>query len=77
MVNFTVHNQGDAAFNLTINGAPITPAPFTGNGGGPTSAEVIVSIPTVPATLQIVNASATPVQLHNQLNSTLTILKLA
>nr|WP_240908701.1 hypothetical protein [Paenibacillus timonensis] len=77
LVNFTVHNQGNADFNLTLNGAPITPAPFTGNGGGPTSAEVIISVPTVPATLQIVNANATPAQLHNLLNTTLTILKLA
>ncbi|MDU4695338.1 MULTISPECIES: BclA C-terminal domain-containing protein [Paenibacillus] len=77
LINFTVHNQGNADFNLTVNGAPITPAPFTGNGGGPTSAEVIVSLPAVPATIQIVNANATPAQLHNLLNTTLTILKLA
>ena len=77
LVNFTVHNQGNADFNLTVNGAPTTPSPFTGNGGGPTSAEVVVSIPAVPATIQIVNANATPAQLHNLLNTTLTILKLS
>lgn len=76
LINFVVHNQGNADFNLTVNGTPITPVPFTGNGGGPTAAEVIISVTTVPTTIQIVNANATPAQLHNDLNVTMTILKL-
>lgn len=76
LINFTVHNQGNADFNLTVNGAPITPVPFTGNGGGPTSAEVIITVTTVPTTIQLVNANPTPAQLHNFTNTTLTILKL-
>lgn len=75
-ISFTIHNQSDAAFNLTVNGTPITPVPFTGNGGGPISAEVIITVTTVPTTIQLVNANATPAQLHNNLNTTLTILKL-
>ncbi|MDQ0661057.1 hypothetical protein QF041_005824 [Paenibacillus sp. W2I17] len=76
LISFSIHNQGDAAFNLTVNGTPITPVPFTGNGGGPISAEVIVTVTTVPTTIQLVNANATPAQLHNNLNTTVTILKL-
>jgi hypothetical protein len=75
-ISFSIHNQGDADFNLTVNGTPITPVPFTGNGGGPISAEVIITVTTVPTTIQLVNANATPVQLHNNLNTTVTILKL-
>jgi len=75
-ISFTIHNQGDAEFNLTVNGTPLTPVPFTGNGGGPISAEVIITVTTVPTTIQLVNANATPAQLHNDLNTTLTILKL-
>ncbi|WP_440111450.1 collagen-like protein [Paenibacillus sp. QZ-Y1] len=75
-ISFTIHNQGDADFNLTVNGTPITPVPFTGNGGGPISAEVIITVTTVPTTIQLVNANATPAQLHNNLNTTVTILKL-
>ncbi|CAH1199298.1 MULTISPECIES: collagen-like protein [unclassified Paenibacillus] len=77
LISFTIHNQSNADFNLTVNGTPITPVPFTGNGGGPISAEVIITVTTVPTTIQLVNASATPVQLHNNLNTTVTILKLA
>ncbi|MEK3777360.1 collagen-like protein [Paenibacillus sp. FSL K6-4396] len=76
LISFSIHNQGDAAFNLTVNGTPITPVPFTGNGGGPISAEVIITVTTVPTTIQLVNANATPAQLHNNLNTTMTILKL-
>ena len=76
LISFSIHNQGDADFNLTVNGTPITPVPFTGNGGGPVSAEVIVTVTTVPTTIQLVNANATPAQLHNNLNTTVTILKL-
>lgn len=76
LINFTVHNQGNADFNLTVNGVPITPVPFTGNGGGPISAEVIITVTTVPTTIQLVNANPTPAQLHNLTNTTLTILKL-
>nr|WP_231887342.1 hypothetical protein [Paenibacillus jamilae] len=76
-ISFSIHNQGDAAFNLTVNGTPITPLPFTGNGGGPTAAEVIITVTTVPTTIQLVNANATPAQLHNNINTTMTILKLA
>ncbi|WP_438286821.1 collagen-like protein [Paenibacillus hubeiensis] len=76
LISFTIHNQGDADFNLTVNGTPVTPVPFTGDGGGPISAEVIITVTTVPTTIQLVNANATPVQLHNNLNTTVTILKL-
>ncbi|MDR6718311.1 collagen-like protein [Paenibacillus sp. 2003] len=76
LISFSIHNQGDADFNLTVNGTPITPVPFTGNGGGPISAEVIITVTTVPTTIQLVNANATPAQLHNNLNTTVTILKL-
>ncbi|MGV2962524.1 collagen-like protein [Paenibacillus sp. AGC30] len=76
LISFSIHNQGNADFNLTVNGTPITPVPFTGNGGGPISAEVIVTVTTVPTTIQLVNANATPAQLHNNLNTTVTILKL-
>ncbi|MBE7682321.1 collagen-like protein [Paenibacillus sp. P13VS] len=75
-ISFSIHNQGNADFNLTVNGTPITPVPFTGNGGGPISAEVIITVTTVPTTIQLVNANATPAQLHNNLNTTVTILKL-
>ncbi|GIO60529.1 BclA C-terminal domain-containing protein [Paenibacillus cineris] len=77
LITFTLHNQGNADFNLTVNGTPVTPVPFTGNGGGPTSAQAIISVATVPTTIQVVNANATPAQLHNLTNTTLTILKLA
>ncbi|MGG4182333.1 collagen-like protein [Paenibacillus jamilae] len=76
LIDFTIHNQGDANFNLTVNGIPVTPVPFTGNGGGPISAEVIITVGVVPTTIQLVNANATPAQLHNFTNTTLTILKL-
>ncbi|MCY9588734.1 hypothetical protein [Paenibacillus chitinolyticus] len=76
LISFTVHNQGNADFNLTVSSAPVTPVPFTGNGGGPTSAEVIIVVTAVPKTIQLVNANATPAQLHNLTNTTLTILKL-
>ncbi|PPQ47838.1 adhesin [Paenibacillus peoriae] len=76
LIDFTIHNQGNADFNLTVNGFPVTPVPFTGNGGGPTSAEVIITVGGVPTTIQLVNANATPAQLHNFTNTTLTILKL-
>jgi len=76
LINFTIHNQGNAAFNLTVGGTAVTSVPFTGNGGGPTSAELIISVAAVPTTIQVVNANATPVLLHNFTNSTLTILKL-
>ncbi|WP_339200249.1 hypothetical protein MKY24_14570 [Paenibacillus sp. FSL P2-0322] len=76
LIDFTIHNQGNADFNLTVNGFPVTPVPFTGNGGGPTSAEVIITVGVVPTTIQLVNANATPAQLHNFTNTTLTILKL-
>ncbi|MBR2564198.1 MAG: collagen-like protein [Paenibacillus sp.] len=76
LITFTIHNQGNADFNLTVNGTPITPVPFTGDGGGPISAEVIITVTTVPTTIQLVNANATPAQLHNNLNTTMTILKL-
>lgn len=75
-ISFSIHNQGDADFNLTVNGTPITPLPFSGNGGGPTAAEVIITVTTVPTTIQLVNANATPAQLHNNINTTMTILKL-
>lgn len=75
-ISFSIHNQGNADFNLTVNGTPITPLPFSGNGGGPTAAEVIVTVTTVPTTIQLVNANATPAQLHNNINTTMTILKL-
>lgn len=77
LISFTIHNQSNADFNLTVNGTPVTPLPFTGNGGGPISAEVIITVTTVPTTIQLVNANATPAQLHNNLNTTVTILKLA
>ncbi|WP_311077923.1 BclA C-terminal domain-containing protein [Paenibacillus polymyxa] len=76
LIDFTIHNQGNADFNLTVNGIPVTPVPFTGNGGGPISAEVIITVGVVPTTIQLVNANATPAQLHNFTNTTLTILKL-
>ncbi|MGG4191754.1 collagen-like protein, partial [Paenibacillus peoriae] len=75
-ISFSIHNQGNADFNLTVSGAPITPVPFSGNGGGPIAAEVIITVTTVPTTIQLVNANATPAQLHNNLNTTMTILKL-
>lgn len=75
-ISFSIHNQGDADFNLTVNGTPVTPLPFSGNGGGPTAAEVIITVTTVPTTIQLVNANATPAQLHNNINTTMTILKL-
>ncbi|KYG33384.1 BclA C-terminal domain-containing protein [Alkalihalobacillus trypoxylicola] len=76
-INFTVHNQGNADFDLELNGVPVTPLPFTGDGGGPTTGEIIINVTTVPSTLQIVNANATPAQLHNDTNTTLVITKLA
>ncbi|MGW8957651.1 collagen-like protein [Paenibacillus sp. NPDC055715] len=75
-ISFSIHNQGNADFNLTVNGTPITPLPFSGNGGGPIAAEVIITVTTVPTTIQLVNANATPAQLHNNINTTMTILKL-
>lgn len=76
MLNVVIHNQGSGDFNITVNGTAITAFPFTGDGGGPVSAEVIITVASVPATIQVVNANATPAQLHNFTNSTLTILKL-
>lgn len=76
LITFAIHNQGNAAFNLTVNGTPVTPLPFTGNGGGPTTGEVIITVTTVPTTIQLVNANATPAELHNNINVTMTILKL-
>ncbi|WP_420910360.1 BclA C-terminal domain-containing protein [Paenibacillus polymyxa] len=75
-ISFSIHNQGNADFNLTVNGTPVTPLPFSGNGGGPIAAEVIITVTTVPTTIQLVNANATPAQLHNNINTTMTILKL-
>ncbi|MFK3939793.1 collagen-like protein, partial [Alkalihalobacillus sp. NPDC078783] len=75
-IDFSVHNQGAADFNVTINGVPVTPLPFTGDGGGPTTGQIIVNITTVPSTIQIVNANATPALLHDDTNTTLVITKL-
>jgi len=59
-----------------LNGTPVTGVPFTGNGGGPTTAEIIIQVTTVPATLQVVNNDNVAVQLHNETNATITVLKL-
>ncbi len=75
-VNLVVHNQMIADFNLNLNGIPVTPAPFTGDGGGPTAMQIIINVTTVPSTLQVVNASVTPVLLHNATNTTLVVTKL-
>ncbi|GAF24545.1 phage tail fiber protein [Bacillus sp. JCM 19047] len=75
-IDFVVHNQGNADFNVTLNGVPVTPLPFTGDGGGPTAGQIIVNVTTVPVAVQIVNANATPAQLHNDTNTTLVITKL-
>lgn len=75
-IDFTVHNEGEADFNVTVNGTPVTPLPFTGDGGGPTTGQIIVNITTVPSTIQIVNANATPAELRDNTNTTLVITKL-
>lgn len=78
LVSFSVHNQGDAqGFDIEVGGTPVTSLPFTGDGGGPTTGEIITPITTVPTTLQIVNNDNVAVQLHNDTNATLTITKIA
>ncbi|TPG76155.1 hypothetical protein EEL32_23760, partial [Brevibacillus laterosporus] len=76
LFDFVIHNQGSAIFNLEIGGVPVTPTPFTGDGGGPIAGSIILNITTVPTTVQLVNANNSPAQLHNNTNTTLTILKL-
>jgi len=76
-VTFTVHNQGNAqGFDLELNGTPVTAVPFTGDGGGPVSAEIIIEVTTTPSTLQIVNNDNVAVNLHSDTNATITVLKL-
>ncbi|WP_232697354.1 hypothetical protein [Brevibacillus daliensis] len=72
-----VHNQSNADFNLVVGGSPVTPTPLSGNGGGPIAATFVLNITSVPAAVQIVNPANNPVNLHNGVNTTLTILKLS
>jgi hypothetical protein len=77
-ISFSIHNQGDAqGFDIEINGTPVTTLPFTGDGGGPTTGEIIIPITTVPATLQIVNSDNVAVQLHDNTNATLTVTRIS
>ncbi|GIO03946.1 hypothetical protein J5TS2_46140 [Brevibacillus halotolerans] len=76
LFDFGIHNQSAALFDLKIGGVDQTPTPFSGDGGGPIVASIIVNVTTVPTTVQLVNANNTPAQLHNNTNATLTIIKL-
>ncbi|PPA81652.1 hypothetical protein C4A75_21435 [Brevibacillus laterosporus] len=60
---------------MEIGGVPVTPTPLAGDGGGPIVGSIILNI-TSPTTVQLVNANNSPVQLHNNTNATLTIVKL-
>lgn len=79
-VNFTIHNSGDAmGFELRLNGTSVTTLPFTGEGGGPVTGEIIILVDAdLPATLQLVNISAPAgTNLHSNTNATLTVKQIS
>ncbi|MEK3883425.1 hypothetical protein WIW51_11070, partial [Paenibacillus sp. PL2-23] len=77
-VNFTIHNSGNAmGFDLEVDGIATTSLPFTGQGGGPVSGEIIVLVTSAPVTLQLVNVDSNQTNLQNDTNATIVIKQIS